>query len=79
MDYDKIKDTDTRLKMLLIDRGKTKGFLAKFKKTATVYNAWKEIAPILKDIAVERHNGNMEKAENLFKVVGSSTVCAVNK
>ena len=69
MDYDKIKDTDAKLKILLLEREKRKGFLAKFKKTATVYNAWKEIAPILKDIAVERHNGNMEKAENLFKVV----------
>ena len=69
MDYDKIKDTDAKLKVLLLEREKRKGFIEKLKKTATVYDAWKEIVPLLKDIAVARHNKNMKEAETLFKVV----------
>ena len=77
MDYDKIKDNDAELKKLLINRGKTKGFIEKFKKTATVYDAWKEVLPILKKIAVARHDNNMDLAEELYKKVyvkiGSTT------
>ncbi len=77
MDYDKIKDTDVKLKMLLIDRNKTKGFVEKFDKTKDVYKAYKEVSPILKKIAVARHDNNMELAEKLYKEVyvkiGSTT------
>jgi len=77
MDYDKLKNTDTRLKVLLLDREKRKGFVEKFKKVATVYDAWKEVLPILEKIAVARHNENMEKAKELYEKVyvkiGNST------
>jgi len=77
MNYDKIKDTDTKLKTLLIDRNKTKGFLGKFDKTKVVYKAYKEVSPVLKKIAVARHDNNMDIVGELYKKVyvkiGSTT------
>ena len=63
------KSPEARLKALMLDRDLRKGFRVKFDKTKVVYEGWKKILPILKDVAVEHRNGNMKEAERLFEIV----------
>jgi hypothetical protein len=69
MDYDKFKNKDTKLKILLLDREKRKGFVEKFNKVKIVYDTWKDVLPILKKIAIAKHNKNINKAKELYKEV----------
>ena len=69
MDYKKFQTSDAELKKELMDHERRNKFRKDFEKVGGVYKAWKEVLPILKDVAVEHHNKHMDQAEKLYEKV----------